>query len=85
MSHDLVVCANFHCAAKLLSDVLDNEEEPWEHGLSEFANDMGKMNKITSEWIVDNWQNEDFVRFVFLNALQMSQTFMHHVDNIKKK
>ena len=65
--------------------MLDNEEEPWKHGLSNIANNMNKMNEITSEWIEHNWQNEDFVRFVFLNALQMSQTFQKNVDNISKE
>ena len=65
VSDDRIDCANFHCAAQLLLVLLESDPETWDHGLSEIASDMNKMDAITSEWIKENWQNVEFVKFVF--------------------
>ena len=55
----------FHCVVQLPSVLLESGSEPSGHGPSEIASDMNKIDAITNEWIEENWQNVEFVKFVF--------------------
>ena len=52
VSDEGIDCANCHCAAQLLSVLLDRDSDTWDHELSEIASYTDTA--ITSEFIEDN-------------------------------
>ena len=62
----------------------EKEKTPlWDHKLDDLVKDTRGIKNINAQFILNNWMNEGFVRFVFKYARLVSNTRKSILDKIK--
>ena len=60
------------------------QNEPWDHGLSEIAKDPDSMDDINVQYVEENWKNEAFMSFCFYNARVVSMTPKEGINKLEE-